>query len=112
VVRSVQKKNHLFVACDPWFQTMFCCSCGQDQYGNLQPNGLLGLGLDAISVPSTLARKGLGPNSFSMCFGSDGLGRISFGDLNLMALIFFSETCYQSILCSQHYSFKCGKQCF
>ena len=59
---------------------MFCCSCGQDQYGNLPPNGLLGLGLDAISVPSTLARKGLGPNSFSMCFGSHGLGRISFGD--------------------------------
>ena len=44
------------------------------------PNGLLGLGLDPISVPSTLATEGLGPNSFSMCFGADGVGRISFGD--------------------------------
>nr|XP_023896546.1 aspartyl protease family protein 1-like [Quercus suber] len=33
-----------------------------------------------ISVPSTIARKELGPNSFSMCFGSDGIGRINFGD--------------------------------
>ena len=43
-------------------------------------NGLLGLGLNDISVPSTLARQGLVPNSFSMCFGPDGTGRISFGD--------------------------------
>ena len=40
----------------------------------------MGLGLNNISVPSTLARNGLGPNSFSMCFGSDVIGRINFGD--------------------------------
>ncbi|KAH6762562.1 Eukaryotic aspartyl protease family protein [Perilla frutescens var. hirtella] len=43
-------------------------------------NGLFGLGLDNISVPSTLASKGLAANSFSMCFGPDGIGRIEFGD--------------------------------
>ena len=44
-------------------------------------NGLLGLGFDDLSVPSILARKGLGSNSFSMCFGPDHEhGRITFGD--------------------------------
>ncbi|KAM4118489.1 hypothetical protein ACB094_02G207200 [Castanea mollissima] len=58
--------------------------CGKNETGILlegsAPNGLLGLGLDSISVPSTIARKGQGPNSFSMCFGSDGIGRINFAD--------------------------------
>ncbi|KAL4645549.1 hypothetical protein ACB092_02G242500 [Castanea dentata] len=36
--------------------------------------------MDNISVPSTLARLGLASNSFSMCFGPDGIGRIKFGD--------------------------------
>ena len=45
------------------------------------PNGLFGLGMDNISVPSTLARLGLASNSFSMCFGPDGIGRIKFGDI-------------------------------
>ncbi|MCL7051362.1 hypothetical protein MKW94_019939, partial [Papaver nudicaule] len=44
------------------------------------PNGLLGLGMGNISVPSILSREGLIENSFSMCFGSDGVGRINFGD--------------------------------
>ena len=44
------------------------------------PNGLFGLGMDNISVPSILAREGLISNSFSMCFGSDSAGRITFGD--------------------------------
>jgi hypothetical protein len=56
-----------------------CCSCGQSQTGALlegfAPNGLLGLGMGDISVPSTLAS-----NSFSMCFAPDGLGRITFGN--------------------------------
>ncbi|KAM3709863.1 hypothetical protein ACJW31_02G206500 [Castanea mollissima] len=58
--------------------------CGKNETGiflnGIAPNGLLGLDLGNISVPSTIARKGLGPNSFSMCFGSDGTGRINFGD--------------------------------
>ncbi|KAB1199944.1 Aspartic proteinase-like protein 1 [Morella rubra] len=32
------------------------------------------------SVPNTLARNRLASNSFSMCFGPDGAGRISFGN--------------------------------
>ncbi|KAL6839797.1 hypothetical protein ACP4OV_030485 [Aristida adscensionis] len=58
--------------------------CGQTQTGSFldaaAPNGLFGLGIDEISVPSILAQKGLTSNSFSMCFGRDGIGRISFGD--------------------------------
>ncbi|XP_061376415.1 aspartyl protease family protein 1-like [Gastrolobium bilobum] len=58
--------------------------CGQVQTGlflnGAAPNGLIGLGMDDISVPSVLAKQGLISNSFSMCFGSDGSGRITFGD--------------------------------
>ncbi|XP_044496005.1 aspartyl protease family protein 1-like [Mangifera indica] len=58
--------------------------CGRVQTGSFlsgaAPNGLFGLGMDKQSVPSILASEGLIPNSFSMCFGADGLGRISFGD--------------------------------
>lgn len=59
-------------------------SCGQVQtgsfLGNAAPNGLLGLGMDSKSVPSLLASGGVAANSFSMCFGEDGHGRINFGD--------------------------------
>ncbi|EYU44071.1 hypothetical protein MIMGU_mgv1a0266072mg, partial [Erythranthe guttata] len=43
-------------------------------------NGVFGLGMDSISVPSILADKGVVANSFSMCFGSGEIGRIEFGD--------------------------------
>ncbi|GLT74144.1 hypothetical protein SLA2020_459580 [Shorea laevis] len=58
--------------------------CGKVETGSFldgaAPNGLFGLGMDNISVPSILANKNLSSNSFSMCFGADGIGRISFGD--------------------------------
>ncbi|XP_019422081.1 PREDICTED: aspartyl protease family protein 1-like [Lupinus angustifolius] len=58
--------------------------CGQNQTGafldGAAPNGLLGLGMRNVSVPSILANQGLTSNIFSMCFGSDGYGRITFGD--------------------------------
>ncbi|XP_023766889.1 aspartyl protease family protein 1 isoform X2 [Lactuca sativa] len=58
--------------------------CGQVQSGSFlhiaAPNGLFGLGMEKISVPSLLAREGYIANSFSMCFAHDGSGRISFGD--------------------------------
>ncbi|XP_078166863.1 eukaryotic aspartyl protease family protein isoform X2 [Carex rostrata] len=58
--------------------------CGQVQTGSFidaaAPNGLLGLGLEKVSVPSILSSKGLTSDSFSMCFSQDGFGRISFGD--------------------------------
>jgi hypothetical protein len=60
-------------------------SCGQIQTGSFlggaAPNGLLGLGMASRSVPSSLASKGIAANSFSMCFGKDGHGRINFGDM-------------------------------
>ncbi|KAJ0040993.1 hypothetical protein Pint_28572 [Pistacia integerrima] len=59
--------------------------CGQVQSGSFldiaAPNGLFGLGMEKISVPSILSRDGLTANSFSMCFGHDATGRISFGDM-------------------------------
>ncbi|KAH6784590.1 Eukaryotic aspartyl protease family protein [Perilla frutescens var. hirtella] len=58
--------------------------CGQVQTGSFldiaAPNGLFGLGFDKVSVPSTLFREGYVADSFSMCFGKDGTGRINFGD--------------------------------
>jgi hypothetical protein len=58
--------------------------CGRVQTGSFLDgaaiNGLFGLGMTNISVPSTLAREGYTANSFSMCFGPEGAGRISFGD--------------------------------
>ncbi|KAL8038280.1 hypothetical protein ABFX02_11G095900 [Erythranthe guttata] len=58
--------------------------CGKTQTGSFLDggsiNGVLGLGMDNISVPSVLASKGLVANSFSLCFGSDGQGRVVFGD--------------------------------
>ncbi|XP_024032810.1 aspartyl protease family protein 1-like, partial [Morus notabilis] len=58
--------------------------CGQVQSGSFldvaAPNGLFGLGMEKISVPSILSKEGFIANSFSMCFGQDGIGRISFGD--------------------------------
>lgn len=57
--------------------------CGRIQTGSFleggAPNGLFGLGMNNVSVPSLLAKDGLAANSFSMCFGHDGIGRISFG---------------------------------
>ncbi|KAL6911498.1 hypothetical protein ACP4OV_000303 [Aristida adscensionis] len=58
--------------------------CGRKQSGyyldGIAPDGLLGLGMADISVPSFLARAGLVRNSFSMCFKEDDSGRIFFGD--------------------------------
>ncbi|KAG6647197.1 aspartyl protease family protein 1-like [Carya illinoinensis] len=57
--------------------------CGQIQTGafllGIAPNGLFGLGMKNISVPSILAKNGLASNSFALCFGLDGVGRINFG---------------------------------
>ncbi|KAL7126392.1 hypothetical protein ABFS83_14G183600 [Erythranthe nasuta] len=58
--------------------------CGKTQTGSFLDsggiNGVFGLGMDNISVPSVLANRGLVANSFSLCFGSDGQGRVVFGD--------------------------------
>ncbi|KAF6153520.1 hypothetical protein GIB67_027387 [Kingdonia uniflora] len=58
--------------------------CGQAQTGSFldgaAPNGLFGLEMEKLSVPSILSSAGFTANSFSMCFGYDGTGRISFGD--------------------------------
>lgn len=58
--------------------------CGREQSGGylsgVAPDGLMGLGLGNVSVPSVLARAGLMKNSFSLCFNDDDSGRILFGD--------------------------------
>ncbi|KAJ1692600.1 hypothetical protein LUZ63_009298 [Rhynchospora breviuscula] len=57
--------------------------CGEVQTGAFLrdvPNGLMGLGLDSSSVPTILAKNGSVSDSFSMCFGDDGNGRLNFGD--------------------------------
>ncbi|KAG6505675.1 hypothetical protein ZIOFF_038040 [Zingiber officinale] len=58
--------------------------CGDNQTGLFleggAPNGLFGLGLGKVSVPSILASRGFTSDSFSMCFGYDEIGRINFGD--------------------------------
>jgi Xylanase inhibitor N-terminal len=58
--------------------------CGEVQTGSFlssgAPNGLMGLGMDDLSVPNMLAKNGLVSDSFSMCFSSDGSGRLNFGD--------------------------------
>lgn len=58
--------------------------CGRNQTGSFleggAPNGLLGLGLGGISLPSMLASQNIAVNSFSMCFGDNETGRIVFGD--------------------------------
>ncbi|XP_022132517.1 aspartyl protease family protein 1 [Momordica charantia] len=65
-------------------QAYITFGCGQVQSGSFldvaAPNGLFGLGMEQISVPSILSREGFMANSFSMCFGDDGVGRINFGD--------------------------------
>lgn len=63
---------------------MLFIRCGKDQSGaflnSAAPNGLFGLGIENVSVPSILANEGLTSNSFSLCFGRHGMGRIEFGD--------------------------------
>ncbi|CAN6206663.1 unnamed protein product [Urochloa humidicola] len=59
--------------------------CGRVQTGLFLDggalDGLMGLGMDRVSVPSVLAATGLvKSDSFSMCFSDDGHGRINFGD--------------------------------
>lgn len=59
-------------------------SCGMKQSGGyldgVAPDGLMGLGLGEISVPSFLAKAGIVRDSFSLCFDEDSSGRIFFGD--------------------------------
>ncbi|KZV39083.1 aspartic protein-like protein 1 [Dorcoceras hygrometricum] len=58
--------------------------CGSKQTGGylngVAPDGLLGLGLGEISVPSFLAKSGYVSDSFSLCFNEDDSGRLFFGD--------------------------------
>ncbi|MCL7048786.1 hypothetical protein MKW94_020778 [Papaver nudicaule] len=66
-------------------ETRITFGCGQVQTGfyldGAASNGLFGLGIGETSLPSILSSKGLVADSFSMCFGFDGVERISFGDI-------------------------------
>ncbi|KAK9067418.1 hypothetical protein SSX86_014747 [Deinandra increscens subsp. villosa] len=60
---------------------LFDDHCGKFQTGSYSDtNGVLGLGIGSMSIPSVLANSGLTADSFSMCFGRDRTGRINFGD--------------------------------
>jgi hypothetical protein len=72
-------------AVDEALQAPVVFGCGQVQTGSFLDggafDGLMGLGMEKVSVPSMLASSGLvASDSFSMCFGDDGVGRINFGD--------------------------------
>jgi len=59
--------------------------CGKVQTGSFlqgaAPYGLLGLGIEPISVPNILYKSGFVSNSFSMCFPQNStVGRFTFGD--------------------------------
>ncbi|XP_031273048.1 aspartic proteinase-like protein 1 isoform X1 [Pistacia vera] len=65
-------------------QASVIIGCGRKQTGSYldgaAPDGLMGLGLGDISVPTLLAKAGLILNSFSICFDENDSGRIFFGD--------------------------------
>lgn len=69
---------------DKAFKFITYCSCGSKQSGSYldgsAPDGLIGLGPGEISIPSLLAKSGLVPHSFSLCFDNNYSGRIYFGD--------------------------------
>ncbi|XP_009387321.2 aspartyl protease family protein 1 [Musa acuminata AAA Group] len=61
-------------------QITFGCSEYVEGMNMALPYGIFGLGMGNTSVPSILSSKGIILDSFSMCFGVDGIGRINFGD--------------------------------
>ncbi|XP_061337458.1 aspartic proteinase-like protein 1 isoform X2 [Gastrolobium bilobum] len=65
-------------------QASVVIGCGMKQSGGyldgVAPDGVMGLGPGESSVPSALAKSGLIPDSFSLCFDEDDSGRIFFGD--------------------------------
>lgn len=56
--------------------------CGMNQTGGFLEagSGLFGLSMNSLAVPNMLTSNGLIPNSFSMCFSEDHVGRLNFGD--------------------------------
>ncbi|GFZ10018.1 eukaryotic aspartyl protease family protein [Actinidia rufa] len=65
-------------------QASVIIGCGRKQSGSYldgaAPDGIMGLGLGDISVPSLLAKAALIQNSFSLCIDETYSGRIVFGD--------------------------------
>ncbi|CAB62658.1 putative protein [Arabidopsis thaliana] len=56
---------------------------GESQLGlfkEVAVNGIMGLAIADIAVPNMLVKAGVASDSFSMCFGPNGKGTISFGD--------------------------------
>ncbi|XP_010261202.1 PREDICTED: aspartic proteinase-like protein 1 isoform X2 [Nelumbo nucifera] len=84
----VQDTLHLASSSDHMSQNVVqvpvIMGCGRKQSGRcldgIAPDGVMGLGLGDISIPSFIAKTGLIRNSFSICFGDDDSGRIFFGD--------------------------------
>lgn len=74
-------------ASNTYVRAPIAIGCGRQQTGGylqgIAPDGVLGLGLGEVSVPSLLAKSGVMRNSFSLCFGESGFGNIYFGDQGL-----------------------------
>ncbi|GKB07348.1 aspartic peptidase, partial [Tanacetum coccineum] len=74
-------------ASNTYVRAPIAIGCGRQQSGGylqgIAPDGVLGLGLGEVSVPSLLAKSGVMRNSFSLCFGESGFGNIYFGDHRL-----------------------------
>ncbi|KAG9137821.1 hypothetical protein Leryth_022727 [Lithospermum erythrorhizon] len=70
-------------------QASIILGCGTKQSGDYlddsAPDGLIGLGPGDMSIPSLLAKSGLIPHSFSLCFDKSYSGSISFGDQGHLA---------------------------
>lgn len=68
-------------------QAPIMIGCGSKQSGSyldgVAPDGLMGLGLGNIPVPSFLSKEGFSRNSFSLCLKEEEPGRIFFGDLGI-----------------------------
>ncbi|KAL1831003.1 hypothetical protein ACET3Z_000654 [Daucus carota] len=77
VSRRAEALNH-------YVRSPVIIGCGKRQGGEfldgIAPDGLLGLGVREISVPSFLAKAGVIKNSFSLCFSEHYSGKIYLGD--------------------------------
>ncbi|VVB05337.1 unnamed protein product [Arabis nemorensis] len=83
--------------------------CSESQLGLFQEtavNGIMGLSIANLAVPNMLAKAGVASDSFSMCFGHNGKGTISFGDKGSSDQL---ETPLSDTLSSQFYDVRITK---
>ncbi|KAK1366145.1 Aspartic peptidase [Heracleum sosnowskyi] len=81
VIHLISRKTDASIS---YVRSPVIIGCGKTQSGEyldgIAPDGVLGLGVKEISIPSYLAKSGVIQNSFSLCFDENDSGRIFFGD--------------------------------